>query len=138
MFCFLLYSREVVQQLIDEYQAATKSDYISWGIKQVRNFVWKVTHYILGDDSEIMRILFWLEKLCNLLLGNRVKINFGPIEMENDWTSIHDDGKIAQEHRRNKEADLELFFSYTFFYTPRVSALKSLKNKFNFVWSNLR
>lgn len=27
-------SREVVQQLIDEYQAATKSDYISWGIKQ--------------------------------------------------------------------------------------------------------
>lgn len=31
-FSFL---REVVQQLIDEYQAATKSDYISWGIKQV-------------------------------------------------------------------------------------------------------
>ena len=29
-------SREVLQQLIDEYQAATKPDYINWGAKQVR------------------------------------------------------------------------------------------------------
>lgn len=28
-------SREVLQQLIDEYHAATKPDYISWGSQQV-------------------------------------------------------------------------------------------------------
>jgi tubulin gamma len=28
-------SREVIQQLIDEYRAATKPDYISWGSQQV-------------------------------------------------------------------------------------------------------
>ena len=30
-------SREVVQQLINEYHAATKADYISWGTQQVWN-----------------------------------------------------------------------------------------------------
>ena len=28
-------SREVIQQLVDEYQAATKPDYLSWGSQQV-------------------------------------------------------------------------------------------------------
>ena len=28
-------SREVLQQLVDEYQAATKSNYITWGTQQV-------------------------------------------------------------------------------------------------------
>ena len=28
-------SREVIQQLIDEYQAATRPDYINWGLPQV-------------------------------------------------------------------------------------------------------
>lgn len=29
-------SREVIQQLVDEYHAATKPDYLSWGTQQVR------------------------------------------------------------------------------------------------------
>lgn len=29
-------SREVIQQLVDEYQAATKPDYLAWGTQQVR------------------------------------------------------------------------------------------------------
>lgn len=29
-------SRETVQQLVDEYIAATKKDYLSWGMQQVR------------------------------------------------------------------------------------------------------
>lgn len=33
-------SREVIQQLVDEYHAATKPDYLSWGTQQVR-----VMHY---------------------------------------------------------------------------------------------
>ena len=35
-------SREVVQQLIDEYQAATKPDYINWGTKQVGECYYEV------------------------------------------------------------------------------------------------
>ena len=27
-------SREVVQRLVDEYQAATKPDYLTWGMQQ--------------------------------------------------------------------------------------------------------
>jgi tubulin gamma len=30
-------SREVIQQLVDEYHAATKPDYLSWGTQQVRS-----------------------------------------------------------------------------------------------------
>ena len=30
-------SREVLQQLVDEYNAATRPDYISWGVNQVRS-----------------------------------------------------------------------------------------------------
>jgi Tubulin len=30
------HSREVVQELVDEYQAATRPDYLSWGVEQVR------------------------------------------------------------------------------------------------------
>ena len=29
------HSREVIQQLVDEYTAATKADYLSWGTQQV-------------------------------------------------------------------------------------------------------
>lgn len=29
------HSREVIQQLVDEYTAATKPDYLSWGTQQV-------------------------------------------------------------------------------------------------------
>ena len=29
-------SREVIQQLVDEYHAATKPDYLAWGTQQVR------------------------------------------------------------------------------------------------------
>jgi len=35
-------SREVLQQLIDEYHAATKSDYITWGTQQVK---WNILIY---------------------------------------------------------------------------------------------
>ena len=32
-------SREVLQQLVDEYHAATKPDYITWGTQQVGSLV---------------------------------------------------------------------------------------------------
>ena len=32
-------SREVLQQLVDEYHAATTPDYINWGAQQVRSLV---------------------------------------------------------------------------------------------------
>ena len=40
-------SREVIQQLVDEYQAATKPDYITWGTQVGYDFVaWsKVWYY---------------------------------------------------------------------------------------------
>lgn len=31
-------SKEVVQQLVDEYKAATNKDYLTWGMQQVRFF----------------------------------------------------------------------------------------------------
>lgn len=31
------HSREVVQELVDEYQAATRPDYLSWGMDQVNH-----------------------------------------------------------------------------------------------------
>jgi tubulin gamma len=31
------HSREVVQELVDEYQAATRPDYLSWGTDQVNH-----------------------------------------------------------------------------------------------------
>lgn len=32
------HSREVVQELVDEYHAATRPDYLSWGTDQVNHF----------------------------------------------------------------------------------------------------
>ena len=39
-------SREVLQQLVDEYQAATKPDYLSWGSQQVKNALWEIPWYV--------------------------------------------------------------------------------------------
>ena len=44
-------SREVIQQLVDEYQAATRPDYLQWGTQQVTYLQWgtqQVTYLQLG------------------------------------------------------------------------------------------
>lgn len=52
-------SRETVQQLVDEYIAATKKDYLSWGMQQVRfNF----SIFTSGNDYYCIRLV---NKFCS-------------------------------------------------------------------------
>jgi hypothetical protein len=41
------HSREVVQELVDEYQAATRPDYLSWGTDQVYHSTILTQEYLL-------------------------------------------------------------------------------------------
>lgn len=41
------HSREVVQELVDEYQAATRPDYLSWGTDQVYHSTIQTQEYLL-------------------------------------------------------------------------------------------
>jgi tubulin gamma len=38
------HSREVVQELVDEYHAATRPDYLSWGTDQVNHLYLSTVH----------------------------------------------------------------------------------------------
>ena len=40
---YLSNQREVVQQLIDEYQAASRADYITWGAQKTTKTTGKIT-----------------------------------------------------------------------------------------------
>jgi len=40
------HSREVVQELVDEYQAATRPDYLSWGMDQVNHLYLTTIHSV--------------------------------------------------------------------------------------------
>ena len=55
-------SREVIQQLVDEYQAATKPDYINWGLNQVGFHLW----YNPNNDN-YFKITFLENKLMHFL-----------------------------------------------------------------------
>ena len=44
-------SREVIQQLVDEYQAATKPDYLSWGSQQVNFYSSVNTIKVMSDTA---------------------------------------------------------------------------------------
>lgn len=40
------HSREVVQELVDEYMAATKADYLTWSSSAVVSTIWKLRQMI--------------------------------------------------------------------------------------------
>lgn len=50
------HSREVVQELVDEYQAATRPDYLSWGMDQV-NHLYLATIQSVSSDIQVIQNL---------------------------------------------------------------------------------